>query len=96
MSSLPCPTHRQWLNTTDNSVSIQWDVSQRNQETAMLSILLTIFVLSVLAVFVLVINSTISHMVVGPLQKMFNTILVNAAPILASVDMDEVPLLCKP
>mmetsp|Transcript_17174 Transcript_17174/g.56226 ORF Transcript_17174/g.56226 Transcript_17174/m.56226 type:complete len:887 (+) Transcript_17174:482-3142(+) len=77
------------MTYNEDEVRIGMDVQLKNQETALLNILMVIFVILELILSIVLLNGLTTSKVVQPLERIFNTIKTNATMIMGALELDE-------
>lgn len=73
----------------NDGVQLEFDISEKNQEEAIMNILLVIFVVCELIAFSMMLNGTCNKLLVAPLERIFNLIQTNASMVMGALDLDE-------
>lgn len=77
------------LKSDDKTIEMSLDVSAKNQEEAILNILLVVFVVIELILFITLLNQTTNSLVVKPLERIFTIIRINATQIVGALDIED-------
>ena len=77
------------LKSSDKGIVLRLDASQKNQEDALLNILLVVVVVAELIIFIALLNRTTSQLVVRPLERIFTIIRINASQIVGALEIDD-------
>ena len=77
------------VKDSTKNIVLRLDASKKNQEDALLNILLVVVVVIELIGFIALLNQTTSLMVVRPLERIFTIIRINASQIVGALDIED-------
>ena len=83
------PRKKDKITVKDGQITLRLDASKKNQEDAMLNILLVVVVVVELICFIALLNQTTSKLVVKPLERIFTIIRINASQIVGALDIED-------